>query len=355
MRRMIDLLGHRGARGLFPENTPAGFAGALGIGVDAFELDVAVTADGVPVVSHDPALNPDITRGPDGKWLTERGPLIRRLRLAELAAYDVGRIRPGSDYAAQFSEQVPCDGARIPTLAEVLGANPAVRFNIELKTDPTRPDWTVGPVAMAEAVIAVARAADAIGRIGLASFDWRGLRHARRQHPDLPLVWLTSPERVADAALWWDGPVPADYGGSVPRVVAAEGGPIWSPHHADLTAGLIAEAHTLGLTVLPWTVNGAEDMRRLLRAGIDGLVTDRPDIARQVLTAEGFLHPPRVSAMGTAVGHTACRVQQRVADVPMTAPGYPPRKLADAVARSSNVCNAGFFSLSQAISVAIGA
>src|SRR5580692_9855265 len=113
MRRTIDLQGHRGARGLFPENTLAGFAAALAIGVDSFELDVAVTADGVPVVSHDPALNPDIVRGPDGHWLTSRGPLIHTLSLAELEAFDVGRIRPGSAYAAEFPDQVPCDGARI--------------------------------------------------------------------------------------------------------------------------------------------------------------------------------------------------------------------------------------------------
>jgi len=297
MPRMIDLVGHRGARGLFPENTLEGFVQALALGIDGVELDVTSTADGVLVVSHDPTLNPEITRGPDGRWLTERGPLIASLRLAELMAYDVGRIRPGSDYAMQFPEQVPHDGARIPTLAAALRVNPPAQFNIELKTVPAQPDWTVGPVAMADAVIAVAQAAGAIGRIGLASFDWRGPRHARRLLPDLPLIWLTNPERVADAALWWGGPVPADYGGSVPRAVAAEGGPIWSPHHADLTAELIAEAHALGLAVMPWTVNNAADMRRLLRAGINGLVTDRPDVARQVMAEEGFPLSPALPSL----------------------------------------------------------
>ena len=296
MRRAIDLQGHRGARGLFPENTLAGFAAARAIGVDSFELDVAVTADGVPVLSHDPALDPDLVRGPDGAWLTERGPLIRTLRLAELAAYDVGRIRPGSAYVAQFPEQASCDGARIPMLAEVLGAgalagDPPVRFNLEMKTFPAHPDWTVGPTAMAEAVIAVAEQAGAIGRVTVESFDWRGPRQVRRLRPGLPLAWLTSPQTVAEAALWWDGPTPADYGGSVPRAVAAEGGPIWAPHHADLTAGLIEQAHALGLAVLAWTVNDTEDIRRLLRAGIDGLITDRPDIARTVLAAAGFPLP----------------------------------------------------------------
>jgi len=299
MRRTIDLQGHRGARGLFPENTLAGFAAALAIGVDSFELDVAVTADGVPVVSHDAALNPDLARGPDGAWLTAPGPLIRTLRLADLAAYDVGRVRPGSSYAAQLPEQASCDGARIPTLADVLAVDPVVRFNIEMKTYPAHPDWTIDPAAMAEAVIAVAEAAGATRRITVESFDWRGPRQVRRLRPDLKLAWLTRPETVAAAALWWDGPVPADYGGSVPRAVAAEGGPIWAPHHADLDAELIEQAHTLGLAVLPWTVNTPAEMRRLLSAGADGLITDRPDIARLVLAEEGFTMPPeRRSVLG---------------------------------------------------------
>jgi glycerophosphoryl diester phosphodiesterase len=145
---------------------------------------------------------------------------------------------------------------------------------------------------MAEAVVAVAEQTGAIGRITVESFDWRGPRQVRRLRPDLPLAWLTSPDSVAEAAVWWGGPIPADYGGSVPRVVAAEGGPIWAPHHADLTAALIEEAHALGLAVLAWTVNEAEAIRRLLRAGIDGLITDRPDIARNVLAQEGFPLPP---------------------------------------------------------------
>jgi glycerophosphoryl diester phosphodiesterase len=292
MRRTIDLQGHRGARGLFPENTMAGFAAALAIGVDSFELDVAVTADGVPVVSHDAALNPDLARGPDGAWLTAPGPLIRTLRLADLAAYDVGRLRPGSAYAAQFPDQAPHDGARIPTLAEVLTVDGTVRFNIEMKTYPEHPEWTIGASAMAAAVIGVAEAAGAIGRITVESFDWRGPRQVRRLRPDLRLAWLTRPETVAAAELWWDGPMPADFGGSVPRAVAAEGGPIWAPHHADLGAGAIEEAHALGLAVLPWTVNTPAEMRRLLRAGVDGLITDRPDIARLVLAEEGFPLPP---------------------------------------------------------------
>src|SRR6187455_2223883 len=101
----FDLQGHRGTRGNAPENTIAAFEKALAIGVSTLEMDAAITADGVVVVSHDPALNPALTREAGGQWLKGRGPLIRSLSHAQLQAYDVGRIDPASDYAKQFPTQ----------------------------------------------------------------------------------------------------------------------------------------------------------------------------------------------------------------------------------------------------------
>ena len=215
MQRRIELHGHRGARGLFPENTLAGFAAALAIGVDAIELDVGATADDVVVVTHDPRLNPDITRTRDGVWLAGRGPAIRTLRAAELVGYDVGRIRPGSAYAAAHPEQAPHDGAGIPTLAEVLRLDRRVSFNIELKTFPLHPGLAVDGAAMADRVMAVADAHRAADRIIVQSFDWRGPRRLRRTRPEVRLAWLTSGAFLAGARTWWDGPHPADFGGSV--------------------------------------------------------------------------------------------------------------------------------------------
>jgi len=281
MKRPCLVIGHRGARGLYPENTLAGFTGALALGVDALELDVGMTADGVVVVTHDPALNPDHTRDAAGAFLAGPGPLIRSLRLEELAAYDVGRLRPRTAYAARFPRQQPVDGARIPTLAEVLRLD--ADFVIELKTFPDQPNRSAGAVEMAEAVAAAADAAGITPRITVEGFDWRGPRHLRRIRPHLRLAWLTSAATVRHAAIWWDGPQPGDYGGSVPRAVAAEGGPVWAPEHAGLTRDLVEEAHALGLQVMPWTVNHPSRMRRLLGWGVDGLVTDRPDLARRIV------------------------------------------------------------------------
>jgi glycerophosphoryl diester phosphodiesterase len=180
----FDLQGHRGARGLLPENTLAGFARALAIGVTTLETDLAVTKDGVLVLSHDPVLNPDITRGPDGAWIAAPGAAIHTLTLAELARYDVGRIRPDSKYAKAFPAQVPADGQRIPTLAQLFdlarASGKSPRFNIETKLSPDKPAETPGAETFARLVVEAIRRAKLEGRAPIQSFDWRTLLAAKR-------------------------------------------------------------------------------------------------------------------------------------------------------------------------------
>ena len=142
--RVIDLQGHRGARGLWPENTLEGFARTLDLGVSTLELDVVPTRDGVLVVHHDRTLNPDITRDAAGRYLEPPGPAIFSLSLAEVQALDVGRIRAGTRYARSFASQQPIDGARIPRLRDLFRlvrerGDTRVRFAIETKLSPLNP------------------------------------------------------------------------------------------------------------------------------------------------------------------------------------------------------------------------
>lgn len=300
----FDLQGHRGARALRPENTLAGFAHALEIGVTTLELDCGVTKDGVVVVSHDRALNPDHTRDDKGRFLTEPGPLIRELSYAELQQYDVGRLRPGSDYALGFPEQQPVDGERIPRLADVFAlvrksGNRDVRFNIETKIDPTQPEATVAPEVFAEALVAEIRAAGMESRTTIQSFDWRTLVEAKKLAPEIAIVALTDQQPGEDTmevgqpggSIWLGGFDVDDHGGSVPKTVKALDATVWSPHALDLTPALVAEAEALGLAVIPWTVNEPEDMERALALGIDGLITDHPDRLRVVLRKKGIAVP----------------------------------------------------------------
>ncbi len=302
----VDLQGHRGARGLAPENTLAGFELALAQGVSTLELDLAVTRDGVLVVHHDLALNPDLTRDAEGRWLDGPGPLIHALSLDDLQRYDVGRLRPGTSYASRYPEQRPVDGARVPRLSEVFElvrrrGDTQVHFAIETKLDPRRPEATPPPEVFARLVVDAVRAAGLASRVSVLSFDWRTLQVIQRTAPEIRTVYLTAQQRWLDnvgtgrdgASPWTAGFSLAEHGGSVPRLVHAAGGRIWSVFHGDLDAAKMKEAKALGLQVLVWTVNDAPTMARMLDLGVDALITDRPDIARNVMEPRG-LWPPKV-------------------------------------------------------------
>jgi glycerophosphoryl diester phosphodiesterase len=293
----FDLQGHRGTRGLAPENTLAAFRTALDLGVTTLETDLAVTKDDVLVISHDPVLNPDLVRGPDGKWIGASGPPIRSLSLAELKRYDIGRLNPASKYAQQFPEQKPVDGERFPTLAEFFAAaGPEVRFNIEIKTDPARPDLTVDPVRFAQLAVEAIRLGKAGGRSTIQSFDWRGLVEARRLAPEIATGCLsiesnnfdTVGRASAQPSPWLGGLDLAAQGGSLPRLAKQAGCATWSPFWRNVTAENVKEAQALGLKVLPWTVNNPGDMTRLIDMGVDGLITDYPDRALPLLAAKGL-------------------------------------------------------------------
>jgi glycerophosphoryl diester phosphodiesterase len=183
----FDLEGHRGARGLAPENTLAAFRKALELGVTTIETDMAVTRDDVIVISHDPFLNPDLVRDPEGHWLTGKGPPVRTLTLAELRRYDVGRVNPASKYAQQFPKQRPADGERFPRLAELFALAKAsgkpVRFNIETKITPTSGADTPDVATFARLVVAAVRAAGVTDGVTVESFDVSRRRSRRPASP----------------------------------------------------------------------------------------------------------------------------------------------------------------------------
>lgn len=289
----IELQGHRGARGLMPENTLPAFERALTIGVDVLELDVGVTKDGVVVISHDRAVKPDLARR-DGDWI-DAPVVIKATSLAELKTLDVGRPRPGGKVAKRFPGQQPVDGTAIPTLSELFDlvkqrGDTSVRFNIETKISPDYPDETLAPEAFAEALIAALRADGMERRAMVQSFDWRTLSAVNRLAPDIETVCLTAQQRWLDnvehgkpSASPWLSDLDADDFPNIAALVKAAGCAVWSPYWRDVNAGSIAAAHALGVKVVVWTVNDTETMEMLVKAGVDGIITDYPDIGRQAL------------------------------------------------------------------------
>ena len=262
----FDLQGHRGARGHLPENTLPSFERALAIGVDTLELDVGVTRDGVVVIHHDRRLNPDVARGADGKWVSAPAPTIYSLTLEQLSTYDVGRIRPGSEYAQRFPHQQPIDGTRIPRLEELFArAGPRARFNIETKLAPEAPHETLPPEPFARALIAEVRKAGVAARTTIQSFDFRTLKVVEREAPEIMTAYLTSGKN------------------SEPAKVKAAGARLWSPDFRDLDAAKVAAARELGLKMVPWTVNEPADIARVLELKVDGMISDYPDRVRDAL------------------------------------------------------------------------
>jgi glycerophosphoryl diester phosphodiesterase len=255
----IDLQGHRGARGLAPENTLPGFERAVALGVTTLELDVGVTRDGVVVIHHDRALNPDLARGPDGQWVRAPAPAIHSLTFAELQRYDVGRIRPGSEYFSRFRDQEPIDGTRIPRLEDLLKAHARVRFNIETKISPDAAHETLAPEPFARALIAEVRKAGVEKRTTIQSFDFRTLKVVEREAPQIATAYLTS-KRYPD-----------------PARVAEAGARIWSPDFSVLNEESVKKAKILGLRIIPWTVNEPGDIARMLALQVDGIISDYPD------------------------------------------------------------------------------
>jgi glycerophosphoryl diester phosphodiesterase len=302
---VLEVQGHRGARGLWPENTLAAFAGALELGVSTVELDCGITRDGVVVVTHDPELNPDLTRGADGRFLATTGPRIFDLTFRELECYDVGQTRPGSAYAARFPEQQPVDGERIPRLADVLAlvrerGQGRVRVAIEVKTFPEQPERTATPEAFGTALKRDVEATGSLALVSIMAFDWRVLAAVQRLMPQVATVALSEQQAGDDTVRigaphpspWLGGLDPARFGNSVVRLVKATGAGTWGPDYQDLSAQRIAEAHALGLRVVPWTVNATTDMERLLELGVDGMTSDRPDVLREFLEDRGLAVPP---------------------------------------------------------------
>ena len=294
----FDLQGHRGARGLAPENTLTAFEQALKTGVTTLELDIALTSDGVPVISHDPYLNPLFTRDASGKWLSGKGPLIRSLTLAQVQTYDVGRINPSSSYAGQFPTQVPRDGERIPTLASLfeltkrLGAND-IRYNIEIKINPTLPAETATPQEFTDAILRVVREAGTGPRVAIQGFDWRAQQAVQKADPSIATAYLTVQNARSDSPsdpAWMAGMLRRNYA-SVPHMVKAAGGTYWSPNGPALTAELVKQAQGLGLKVIPWTINAKEDMARFIDWGVDGIITDYPDRLREVMEQKNLPLP----------------------------------------------------------------
>jgi glycerophosphoryl diester phosphodiesterase len=329
--KTVQVYAHRGARAFLPENTMPAYKASLRMGCDWVDMDVVLTKDGEVLISHNPVLNPDIVRDPQGHFLQKSHEAamamspadqaayvqkyaVKNLTLAEAQQYDVGRLNPDSPYARYFPDQTPIDGTHMPTLREVIRyvnrtTNNHVGFQIEMKTDPTHPSMSADPKVFAKALYKVMTEENALDRCEIQAFDFRCLDELQKLNPHVKSAYLTSRENepggeddfaTAKGELWTGGKRIQAYGGSIPRMVKGLGGYAWEPEDYELTRTRLDEAHRLGLKVVVWSwpekLGRAFDptlVARMIDWGVDGIITDDPGRLMSMMAARGMALPRR--------------------------------------------------------------
>lgn len=267
------IVGHRGSRGLEPENTVKAFQKALGLGAQGLEMDLFITKDGQVVVTHDATISPDLCTKPGGGPVHEQESQrlkIYDLKLEEIKPYDCGS-EPNPDFPEQENTE-----AHIPLLSEVVQQANAytgaegepVRFFIEFKSDQATDNiYHPEPHFFVKATLQVLKEQNALDQTILLSFDKRCLQEARRQQPDIQIgLSFEKPEGLEDEL---------DTLGFLPNVLC--------PLHRELTPELLDFAREHELEVVPWTVNDEEDIRKMVEWKVDGIITDYPDKVRNLL------------------------------------------------------------------------
>lgn len=267
---VFDLEGHRGCRGLYPENSIPAMLHALELGVNTLEMDAVITADGKVVLSHEPFFNHEISTLPDGKEVTEameKSLNIYTMSYDSVQLFDVG-MKPHLRFPEQKRTRV-----HKPLLSDVLDAvkdwcernkKPLPFFNIETKCmAATDSVYHPAPAEFAEILMKVIREEGVEEKAIIQSFDFRTLRYLHKMYPTTRLAalvegddTLTVSEQLASL-----GFTPA----------------IYSPAHEKVTAELVEACRTAGMLLIPWTVNDEADAIRLKKLGVNGLITDYPD------------------------------------------------------------------------------
>ena len=315
-KRDFDLQAHRGGLGLVVENTLPAFANALELGVSTLELDVQITEDGHAVVTHDRRVTGtkclDTARAFEGD--TEYpyvGDYVKNLTVDQVRTLDCGTLTQ-----ANHPGQEAHPGEPMPLLSEVFELvndyrARGVTLNIETKVEAGAPHETAPREAFVTTVVADIREARIGRQVTIQSFDWGALMLMNDTAPELPIVALTNDTFLqtgqAGASPWLGGIDIDDFGGDPIAAIDSFSADAFSPVHgfpqngsvddADyrpyVTEAMVDHAHDYGIEVVPWTVNDEATMRKLIDDGVDGIITDYPDVLREVMKDYRFKLPKR--------------------------------------------------------------
>ena len=315
---VFDLEAHRGGRDVRPENTLYSYAYAIELGATSIECDMQLTKDGQIVMSHNPILNSDITRDENGNYIENNKYDIRLMTVDKLKKFDVGVMDPncGEYYDLHGKTQFTYD-AKIPTLEELMQliqsyGDKNIVLNIETKSypDPASAGYknNADPKKFVEVFNNIVKKYDMEDRVVLQSFDWQTLIEMKKLNPNISTsaLWQEQPSWGRDSeslrryekkkSPWLGGLDIKDYQGNPVKAAHAIGADIISPYYTEISKQDVDEAHSLGMKVVPWTVNNEKDMNMLLDMGVDGIISDKPWLLKQVLEKRNIkLHTPTVN------------------------------------------------------------
>lgn len=315
---VFDLEAHRGGRDVRPENTLYSYAYAIELGATSIECDMQLTKDGQIVMCHNPILNSDITRDENGNYIENNKYDIRLMTVDELKKFDVGVMDPncGEYYDLHGKTQFTYD-AKIPTLEELMQliqsyGDKNIVLNIETKSypDPASAGYknNADPKKFVEVFNNIVKKYDMEDRVVLQSFDWQTLIEMKKLNPNISTsaLWQEQPSWGRDSeslrryekkkSPWLGGLDIKDYQGNPVKAAHAIGADIISPYYTEISKQDVDEAHSLGMKVVPWTVNNEKDMNMLLDMGVDGIISDKPWLLKQVLEKRNIkLHTPTVN------------------------------------------------------------
>jgi len=291
----FDLQAHRGGRGETTEEALRAFAKSLELGVSTLELDIVISKDRQPLVWHDPTIEPEkcsdtgpvVAGDPEYPYV---GKLVHELTLAQIRMLDCGRRLD------EFPRAEVVRGNKIATLPEVFALadsyHAGVRYNIETKVEADHPGASAGPQEFVDVILASVRSAGKVDRVEIESFDWRTLPMVHQAEPSIPLVALYNEQTWAPDSPWLDGENATAIDDPLTGATMV-GANMVSPDYQLVTGKpYVDHAHSLGLKVIPWTVNDADAMRAQIGYGVDGIITDFPTLLRGVLAELGMPLPP---------------------------------------------------------------
>lgn len=291
----FDLQAHRGGRGETIEESLRAFAKSLELGISTLELDIGITKDGQPLVWHDPTIQADKCADTAPAFAGDPaypyvGKLVYELTLVQIRTLDCGKR------LAEFPDAEVVRGNKIATLPQVFALADSyhadVRYNVETKVEANHPGASAEPQQFVDVILDAVRAAGKADRVEIQSFDWRTLPMVHRVEPAIPLVALYNEETWAPGSPWLNG-IDATVVGDPMIGALIVGANIVSPRYQLVTGRpYVDHAHSLGLKVIPWTVNDADAMRDQIANGVDGIITDFPTLLRGVLAGLGLPLPP---------------------------------------------------------------